>query len=557
MSSVGGSGGSDSNRSDEVVRKAREDYRKKESDLIKKHQKEMQKVEEVNENKVSQLKQAQDKQIGRLQKDTRETITARDHKYQKEIEDMRSMHRRQLQQAVEENQQTQEKYSSGKKLETNQLREQNDSKVRDLQDGYSQDLKNKTTDFQNELTEMREEQKNAVNENRNKLNQKHQERITDLIESREKDVAALQEKHNSYKRSAENKIEDLEIRSFKDKKKSSDDMINNIRRERMTHTDNLAAAKEGYDSALEKTRERFEKANSLRGAQQEEYRNEMNKNVEDRVMTKIHQLENDKADMKVASTLEKAQIKRQGDREIEHIRQEFNRNIDGYEMDRKEALLLSNERNASNMRTLTNKHNEIFSEAMKRNLNDKTAAKYRNENAMSDIQKDFGARVDQQKIQADMRVKSIYEIAEEGKARSAEQQKEVIDAMKFNHGEEMKAMRKKMEDENRGMVDNLRDQMRKQEVTHTEKSAMMIQKYEKQIAVLSDQLNKERRDHDDYVRRTISGMQQEQKVQLEAQDNKFNERARQMQERHAEELKAESKRGQQKSDQLLQTLKKG
>lgn len=555
MSSVGGSGGSD--RSDEVVRKAREDYRKKESDLIKKHQKEMQKVEEANERKVSDLKQSQDKQIGRLQKDSRETITARDHKYQKEIDDLRTMHRRQLQQAVEENQQTQQKYSSGKKLETNQMREQNDSRLRDLQDGHAQEIQKKTQEFQNNLQEMNEEQKGAIKENRNKLEQKHQERITDLVETREKDIAELQEKFNSYKRSAENKIEDLEVRSFKDRTKASNEVINNIRRERMTHTDNLAAAKEGYDSALEKTRERYEKANSLRGDQQEEFRKEMNKNVEDRVMSKIYQLESDKADAKVEQTLLRAQMKRQNDKEIENLRQDFNRNIEGYEMDRREALDMSNQRNAENMRVLTNKHNQVFGEAMKRNLNDKTAAQYRNQNAVQDIQKDFGARVEQQKIQADIRVKNIYDQTEEGKARAYEQHKEEIEAMKFNQGEEIKALRKQMEDDKRAVVDNLKDQMRKQEVSHTEKNALLVQKYEKQIATLNDQLNKERRDHDDYVRRTIAGMQQEQKLQLEAQDNKFSERARQMQERHAEELKSESKRHQVKTEQLLQTIKKG
>lgn len=556
MSSIGSSG-SDSNRSDEVVRKARDEYRKKESDLIKKHQKEMQKVEEVNERQISDLKQAQEKQVGRLQKDSRETITARDHKYQKEIEDMRSMHRRQLQQAVEEGQQGQQKSASSSKLETSQLREQTESKIRDLQDTQELELRKKTSEFQNALQDMRQEQQDAVNENRNKLNLKHQERITNLIETREKDVSNLNEKLSSYKRAAENKIEDLEVRSFKDKKKSSNDIINNIRRERVTHSDNLAATREGYEAALEKSRERFEKANSLRESQQEEYRKEMNKNVEDRVMTKIHQLESDKEDLKMSSTLERTQMKRQSDREVENIRSGFNKNIEGYEMDRREALHLSNERNAENMRRLTNKHNDVFTEAMKRSLNDKTSQKNINENAMSDIQKDFGARVDQQKIQADMRVRSIYETTEESKARLAEQQKEVIEAMKFNHGEEIRALRQKMEEENRAAIDNLRDQMRKQEVSHTEKNAVTIQKYEKQIAALNDQMMKERREHDDYIRRTISGMQKEQKLQLEAQDSKFTERARQMQERHAQEIKAESKRGQQKAETLLQTIKKG
>ena len=558
MSSVGGSGGSDSTRAkEEALRKAREDYKKKESELIKKHQKEMQRVEEVNEKQVAELRKTQDKQIEKIHADSRDTITARDHKYQQEVESMRNMHRRQLQQAVEENQQSQSTMSRTKKLEDNLQREQNESRMRSLQEDNVTQIRKKEAEFQESLNEMQAKQKESVTSNRDKLNNKHQEETASLIENRDKDKAQMQEKYDSYRRNAEDKIENLKIKNFKDKQKASEDLVNIVGRERLTHEDNMKAAKEGYGEALEKTRDRFDKTNRLRAQQQEEFRSGMANQVENRIMNKVHQLENDKEDLKLAQSLQRAELKRQSNREVQNLRDDFNRNVEGYEMDRKEALNLSNERNQKNIRALTDKHNQVFTEAMKRNLNDKTAAHYRNINAMEDIQRDFGARVDQQRIQADMRVQNAHEQAEESKGRAFSQQKDTIEMMKFNHGEEVKALRKKLEDDNRAVVANLKEQMRKQEVSNTEKNSLLVQKYEKQIAQLNDILNKERREHDDYVRRTISQMQQEQKLQLEAQDSKFAERARQMQEQHQSEMKAETKRNQQKTEQLLSTIKKG
>lgn len=558
MSSVGGSGGSDSSRaSEDAVRKAREEYRKKESDLIKKHQKEMQKVEEVNDRQRGELRTSQEKQIKALQKDTRDTITAKDHKYQQEVENLRSMHRRQLQQAVEESQQNQSQSSKSKKLEDNLQREQFDNRLKGLQEDHAVEIQKKTESFQSEINDLREKQQDSVSDNRNKLNLKHQDEVSRLIEERDKDKAQGQQKYDSYRRGAEAKIEGLKTQNFKDREKFSEGVINSIRRERITHEDNLKSVKEGYDEALEDYRDRFDKTNGLRSQQQEEFRKSMAETVDNRVMKKIGQLENEKEDLKLGQSLQQAELKRQSKKEVQNLRDDFNKNIEGYEMDRREALYLSNERNQKNIRAVTDKHNQVFTEAMKRNLNDKTAEHYRSQNAINDIQRDFGARVEQQKVSADMRVRGIYDSTEDSKAKLVEQQKEVIEVMRFNHAEELKALRKKLEDDNREVIDNLKNQMRNQEVNHTEKSSMMMQKYEKQISILNDQLNKERREHDDYVKRTVSQMQQEQKVQLEAQDNKFSERARQMQERHAEELKSESKRHQQKTDQLLSTMKKG
>lgn len=550
MSTVGGSG-------DDVVRKARDEYRKKESDLIKKHQKEMQKVEESNDKTVNELKSAQDKQVKTLQKDARDTITAKDHKYQQEVENIRNMHRKQLQQAVEESQQSQREGSVSKKLELNTQRQQSDSRLRDLQDENAAQIKKKTEEFQNELSELREKQQESVENNRNKLNLKHKEEISSIVADKEQDKTNAQERYEAYRRSAEDQIDNLKSKNAKAREKASENLLNNVRRERIQHQDSLNAAKEGYDEALEKSRERFDKMNSLRESQSDDFRKGIENHVEERIMPKLRQLEDDKESLKLGQALQRAELKRQSSKEIANVKDQFNRNVEGYEMDRREALAASNERHAQDIRMMADKHSRVFTEAMKRNLAEKNSLQYRSQNALSDIQRDFGGRVEQQKIQADVRVKGIYDAAEEGKARLAENQQNVIDTLKFGHAEELKDLRLKLEADNREVVDNLKSQMQKQEVANTEKTAMMMQKYEKQIATLNDTLNKERREHDDYVRRTVATMQQEHKQQLDAQNSQFAEKAKQMQDRFSAELKSENKRFQEKTEQLVSTIKKG
>lgn len=550
MSTVGGSG-------DDVVRKTRDEYRKKESDLIKKHQKEMQKVEEANEKQVNDLKTSQDKQYKALHKDTRETITAKDHKYQQEVENMRNIHRRQLQQAVEDSQQQQQSGNISKKMENGQQREQFESRLKGLQEQNVSNINKKTEEFQGTLEEMRNKQQDSVSENRNKMNLKHQQEMAALVEHREKDKANMQERYDAYRRTAEGKIENLNMKSWKDREKASENLLNTVRRERVTHEDTLTATKEGYKEALETTREKFDKVNNLRSGQQEEFRKNMENHVENRVMNKMHQLEVDKEDLKLGQALQRAELKRQSNKEVANIKNEFNKNIVGYEMDRKDALVESNESHARDINALSDKHSKVFTDAMRKQMAEKNSQQYRAQNALSDIQRDFGARTDQQKIMADMRVKNIHETSEESKARVIEQQKEVIEGMKFGHSEEIKEMRKKMEQDHRAVIDNLKDQMLKQEVANTEKNSMLMQKYEKQIAHLNDTLNKERREHDDYVRRAVSTLQQEHKQQLDTQNTQFTEKAKQMQERFQNELKTENRKYQEKTEQLISTIKKG
>ncbi|NJL25632.1 MAG: hypothetical protein HC902_10965 [Calothrix sp. SM1_5_4] len=107
MSSVGSSDSS-SNPRDEVVRRNREDYQKKEAELVKKQAKELRRLNEQHYAEMERIKNDHQSQMENLRKASTDTISARDHRYQKEIEDIRTMYRKQAQASADESQRREE-----------------------------------------------------------------------------------------------------------------------------------------------------------------------------------------------------------------------------------------------------------------------------------------------------------------------------------------------------------------------------------------------------------------------------------------------------------------
>ncbi|MCB0362498.1 MAG: hypothetical protein KDD35_07245, partial [Bdellovibrionales bacterium] len=99
MSSVAGSG--DSNRQDEIVRRNREEYLERESQAMRKHNKEIRRLNEAHQAEVDRIKDTFNQQIQEMKERSQQTMTSRDLRHQKETEELRDLYKKQMQAQVE------------------------------------------------------------------------------------------------------------------------------------------------------------------------------------------------------------------------------------------------------------------------------------------------------------------------------------------------------------------------------------------------------------------------------------------------------------------------
>ena len=100
MSSINSA--TDRSGNEDSLRRTQETYKNREAEENKKHSQELRQVNEVHAEEVERLKEDHTKELEALKERTREAISGRDMKYQKEIDDLRDFHQKQLSRTMQD-----------------------------------------------------------------------------------------------------------------------------------------------------------------------------------------------------------------------------------------------------------------------------------------------------------------------------------------------------------------------------------------------------------------------------------------------------------------------
>ncbi len=554
MSSVGSS--DSSNRQDEVVRRNREQAQSGESDLIKKHKTEMRRMNEAHYAEIENLKQAHSKQMEEMQKLSHDAVSERDHKYQQEVEELRGMHRKALAQTADENLRREDTLRKASTSDVNQSKQRNDSRFEKLSEDYSTKIRQADKMREDALASGREAQQKAIAENRQKLEKAYEKQLSSVKEERNEKVNGLQNQYTDYRQNAEGRLKSQELRHMQDQHRSSDNLLRSVRHEREASQDSQEILRDGFKDGLETMRDRFDKSIKNERAAQSMVADNLKTNAVDRIDNQVRRLENEKEDLKNMKVREQLQSKQQRDEEIKHVKEAYGKNIDNYKEQRDEVLRSSNERNSKDIASVR--------EEMGKQLTD-TNRFYRGKleennkiqrSAYINAKGEYEGRQEQAQVMANQRVRNVFDKAQEEKTRLMQMQSETHIAAQQSRQEEVKALRDQLDAEKADAITRMQEQMRKQEVAHTEKLGFIVGKYEKQITGLKDQVVKEKRNGEENLKRTVDELQRAHKLAIDQVEFKNRDRMRQVSQSQSEELRTVNKRHEEKLDQVLAEVKK-
>ena len=98
--------------------------------------------------------------------------------------------------------------------------------------------------------------------------------------------------------------------------------------------------------------------------------------------------------------------------------------------------------------------------------------------------------------------------------------------------------------------------LRKHELHNTERMNIIVNRYEKQIQILKDQLLREHKSNDDNVKRLTDELARTHKMEMDQVEAKNRAKLRQLNDMHAQELRSLTKRNEERMDQVIGELKK-
>jgi hypothetical protein len=277
----------------------------------------------------------------------------------------------------------------------------------------------------------------------------------------------------------------------------------------------------------------------------------------DRVENQVRRLENEKEDLKQNKVRNELQLKQQQGREIKNMRDAFQDNVNNLAEQRDAAVNQSNQRNRTDVHVVRKEMGKQLVDTNRFYRERMEESNRINREAYETIKSDFDDRNTQTKSNANQRVERIHGESEESKARMIEQQEQNHMQNQLSKHEEMKKLRAVVDSEKNQAVRRVQEQMRKQELQHTDRMAAVVNKYEKQITGLNDQILRERKIGEENLKRTVEEMQRAHQASIDQLDSKNRDQMRQAQATHGEQLRSVNKRHEAQIDQVLTEVKKG
>ncbi|MCB0350912.1 MAG: hypothetical protein KDD38_07000 [Bdellovibrionales bacterium] len=554
MSSV--SSKSNSNTQDEAIRKAREDYRNKEAELIKKHNRE---ITALNQKYITSLDKKdveQAKNLSAARELSQESLTKKDAKYRKEMEDLRSMHTKQLEKLMQDNRARVKAQSEASRLEVKQTSLGKEDRVKELHDRFEEQHQAESNKFSKTLENLREDQKSTLQESREKLKAQHEKELERIRDERDAKVADLKNNFRTLRQSADQRLRNQEIRHMQDKNRMQNAHLEDTRGREKGHAMIQDSAREGYQQGIQDVRQKMLQA---READQEAVNattQQFHAEVSDRIDGQVNRLEQDLAKTRGESILKQTEARRIAKNEIRNIQDSYQTKFDYLEKARLDTLRQSNEINSQNINHVKSEADKQLVESGRYYRQRMEMENFKNRSALESVEQDFKLRQDYTAANADTRISRIRDETQETEKTLRDNFKDNIELVREESANEKRELRLALEKDKIQSNQLMKEQIQKQEITHQKEINSIVDKYEKQIADMNDRFTRDKRLRETREKELIKSLGRQKQSEVDALQVQQADQNKQAQLSHQREMKEVTSRYKEKLDEVLRSVKK-
>lgn len=555
MSSVSSSGGNNNNNDNEV-RRTREEYKKREAELIKRHNQELRQVSEANQAELDKLREQNEAKMGSMQEGTKEAITRRDSKYQKEIEEMRKLHTQQLERLMKESDQkvqTQRKTSSA---EVKHSSLGNDDRVNDLKQKYAAAMSENEKLTSGRMEEMREAQKQSIDSLRDKMNAQHEKELELQKDSSTSRIMDLSNDLRTTRSSASERLRGQEVRHMNDKMRLEASAMDEITKRDRSYNDLYDQQREAYSDGLKSISQRKLEAEEKNRENSRTAHEALKRNVENRIASRETRLENQLGDERDQSIRENTKVKRAAQNEIGQWRDQYQAKFEQLESARQETVNQANKTNADNMKVVNKQANQAISfnnRYMKNQLDSET---FKAKSHIDSIEADNQVRQDYLQHEADRRVASVRDVSQNNEVALKNNFEDNLVVLKEGHSDEVSNLRLSLQEEKLKSEQQFKGQIQKQ-ITNSEREKQeIVSKYEKQIKELNDQFIREKRLRDTREKNLTTEMMRAKESEKENLRVQYEEKQKAVTAQHNQEMHDVTRRHKEQIDNIMSNAKK-
>lgn len=551
MSSVNGY-----SKNDETVRQKREEYQKKESQLVKKHHKSLRQLSEQHQEEIHAIKESHSRQMRDLQNEMRNSIAKRDRNHKQQIDQLREMQRETLKRTAEDHQRKMEIARNAIKQEKLQNTEVVDERIEDLNRRHQEALRRDQVQHTMAIDELRDRMDKALKTRRDQQTESHGKELDAVREERRKTVGELRRNLDELRHNSAVRYREQQLLHFQDKQRMSGNFEDQVVRERKLNEAQKESLREGFAESLEDVKEKYyskrqEDIDAIRGS-----REDFRQDVTSRYNRRISSLERAVADQKTTNIVERQKQKAQQQQQIDNIRDNWQKNLEVAQNERDMAVEQANKRNREDVLKVHEEATDLMQRSEKFHMEQRNMHDQINRRALKATKTTLQARNEQTERLADARVLKIQADAEDKIERLKRLFDDNLKSIRADYEQEKSALVQAVETDKFETVERMKDQVRKNEVNTADRLVRTVNEYEKQLNELKDRFVREKRFTDQANRRKIEQLQLDQERVIAEQKANYETKLEDMRMQHKSDIQSITKRHEQKMNEVISSVRK-
>lgn len=551
MSSV-----SASDRSDQTdqVRQAREDYQDKETELVKKHKKEVKRLEEEKNQEIENIKADYGREIQDLRNKTKNVLTEQDIKNQKKVEDLRAMYMDQIKKKASEQDQLRTSVNESHKGEIEKKDQIAQQQREVLSRNFQRELDDRDKNFKEYQTFAQKETRDAIDKNRNRIVESTKQEVGALTQSYDTERARLEGDISEQRKSYEIKLRDQERQHQSSEKRLSDNFTDQIMGERKMH-DVVLDNKNAISQAERKDAEsHFQQKISQKQDQMENSFQDLKDNINGRIDRDVRSRDNKIQNLKESQIAETLTEQRLRNLERKNLMRDFKDQEAILEVQRDEAQNIASERAHKMIGENDRNNNKIMADMTRRNQSKIDMMELQNKDDRANLEFIHKTAMGHTQEQADKRVRDSLKNAAVTQENLQKYHEDQLDLTRNDFQQILNDQRQSAIEEMRKA--NLRTEARLNETEnkYSKKLEEQAAQYESKIKQLVDNHKKEMKQQDVSFGQRIDEREKAHKLDMDTSEVKYQSRVASMNEEHQKEIERLNKRHQEELNNLISRM---
>jgi hypothetical protein len=545
---------SDRSKQTDELRNQREEYQGREAEEVKKHKREMRRLNQKHDQEVENLKKNYEGQMQNLRERSSEQLSEKDQQNIAKVDELRSLYTESLK---KRNDETQNKRDAEKEAIQGQIAKQrqiNDQQRAMLKQNFDNTISEKSREFEGYSAHARNELQEGLDRRTDQLTKKHQTEVKAISQDRDTQLAQSERNMKETRSVYENKLKDQDLQHNLEMDRTESNWKNTYTSKERELNELVTGRGAELNFAREKMQNHYNKALEKKMDEIEGARLTLKEQAVARIDRDVRSAESENHRIKNDHLVEVMTTKRLRDLEKNHVVMDYEDRMEKLTKSKDGLIEKSKEVNRDRITEAVRKNEAVLSEATRRSKTDQLMSNERHKEDRDRLEIEHRSKVRHISDRTDDRVDKLMKTTNESQRVQLRQHSDNINALKNSYQGELSNQREAQMEQLKDTYIRMEDRLRNSEEKHTKRLEETVGNYESKISQMQEQFKKDLQRQSE----TYEGRMNSQKKRME-QDSKTHEmkidgKVSQLQDQHEKEVDRLERRHQEQMASLAQKL---